>query len=143
MSNAIPNWNQYFMNIALVVSTRSPDPHTKVGVVIVDPYKRIVSTGYNGTPPGYPKSEEDWTRPNKYKMVSHAEINALLFAKCDLSGCSLYTTLHPCIDCLKAISASGIKEVYFMESRDESTETLRFAKNCRINLRKIETTIKL
>jgi dCMP deaminase len=136
-----PTWNQYFMNIAYIVASRSPDPDTQVGCVIVDKDRRIVSTGYNGTPPGYPHLEEDWTRPNKYKMVTHAEINALLFSRTDLNNCSLYTTLQPCCDCIKAIAASGIKNIYYAEERPDK-DLLKFVKNCGILLRKITISIK-
>jgi tRNA(Arg) A34 adenosine deaminase TadA len=47
--------------------------------------------------------------------VVHAEVNALMFRNCvDLEGCTLYTTLFPCLDCAKTIIQSGIKTLYYL-----------------------------
>ena len=50
-----PTWDEYFLAIVEVVSTRSPDPHTKHGCVLVDAGKRVLSTGYNGPVSGLPR----------------------------------------------------------------------------------------
>lgn len=49
MTDSRPSWDEYFMSIALVVATRSNCRTRKVAAVVVRD-KRIVSTGYNGTP---------------------------------------------------------------------------------------------
>jgi dCMP deaminase len=135
-----PNWNEYFMNIASVVSTRSEDPNTHVGCVIVDKKNRIVSTGYNNTPPGYPNDKMDWSKENKNKVVSHAEQSAIIFAQRDLSECSLYSTLQPCPECAKFICASGIKTVYYAQERYDK-DSLELFKNCGVTLKKVSLTI--
>lgn len=119
------DWSTYFMNLAEAVSTKSRDPSTKVGAIIVNKDKKIISTGYNGMLPGFPDTPENWTRPRKYDLVIHAELNALLYAKQDLTGCAVYCTLQPCKDCTKALIASGIKDIFYKEDRkDEIAEEL-------------------
>ena len=50
-----------------------------------------------------------------HAAVVHAEVNALMFRNCvDLEGCTLYTTLFPCLDCAKTIIRSGIKKLYYL-----------------------------
>ena len=51
-----PNWDDYFMEIAQVVSKRSTCLRRSVGAVIVK-NKQIVATGYNGTPKNLPHCE--------------------------------------------------------------------------------------
>jgi dCMP deaminase len=107
------------MDIALMVATRSGDPDTQVGAVLVTKDNRIISTGYNHYPAGYPEEREDWSRPNKYAYVVHAEMNAIAYAKQDISEATLYVTLSPCSNCAKLISSSGIKRVVFLEERPD------------------------
>jgi dCMP deaminase len=107
-----PEWNEYFINLADLVSSRSPDPVTKHGSIIVDSSNKIISTGYNGFPPNGPDLELPITRPEKYDFIIHAEMNAILSARCDLRGCSMYITGVPCKNCLKHIVAVGIKKLF-------------------------------
>jgi len=108
-----PSWDEYFINIAEVISTRSHDAETKVGAVIIDINKRILSTGYNGFPSGYDDSKLPNLRPDKYPFMVHAEMNAIIYAKQSLQDCTIYTTHSPCKDCVKAIISSGIKSIIF------------------------------
>lgn len=110
----IPSWDQYFINIARMVATRSKDPSTKVGAVIAKD-KRIVSTGYNGFPQEI-EDRQEWLsdRKTKYSLMIHAEMNAILMAKkygLSVEGCDLYVTLLPCCECATIIIQSGIKSV--------------------------------
>ena len=112
-SRPVPDWHDYFLGIASAVAARSRDPHTQIGAVVVDSGRHVVSTGYNGPPPGLNDKALDWSRgkdsrSGKYRFLLHAEINALLHARCDLRGCTLYVTGHPCHSCAKAIAAAGI-----------------------------------
>lgn len=114
----IPSWDQYFMNVARVTATRSKDPSTKVGSVIVKG-KRIIATGYNGFPRGI-EDKPEWLndREMKYKLIIHAEMNAILIAQeygLDMAECDIYCTLMPCFECAKSIAAVGIKSVKYMD----------------------------
>lgn len=105
-------WISRFLNMADNVSSWSKDPSTKVGAVIVDDRKRIISVGYNGFPRGINDSTERYNdRPLKYSFVSHAERNALDNADVPLKDTTMFVTLMPCSDCAKGIIQRGIKTV--------------------------------
>ena len=107
------DWNQRFLSLAEHIAQWSKDPSTQVGAVIVDPCRRIVSTGYNGLPQGVDDTDNRLhTREIKYEMIVHGEINAILFAKQDLLGSTLYTwPFMPCSRCASIVIQSGIKTV--------------------------------
>jgi len=105
-------WDNRFLELADKVASWSKDPSTKVGAVIVRPNRTIVSTGYNGFPRGVEDSEALYAdRVEKYPRVVHAELNAVLMAKGETEGATLYCTLFPCSECAKAIIQSGVTEV--------------------------------
>jgi len=106
-------WNNWFLGLAQYISTASKDPSTKVGAVIVDEERRVVSLGYNGLPRGVVDSDERLdNRDLKYKIIVHAERNALLFARGSIKGCTIYTyPMMPCAVCASMIIQSGIKKV--------------------------------
>ena len=108
-----PGWEEYFMMMADLVSTRSKDPNTHHGCVIVDPNHRVISCGYNGCIQHIDDSKIPQTRPEKYHYYVHAEQNAILFAKQDLTGCYSFTTGAPCSTCGKMLLQAGISRIYY------------------------------
>lgn len=109
-------WDVYFLNMCKVVASKSKDPSTKVGAIIVGPDMEIRSTGWNGFPRGVDDSPERYNdRPTKYSMVVHGEPNAICNAVrvgTPIKGCSLYVyPFFPCNDCAKFIIQAGIIEV--------------------------------
>lgn len=106
-------WDLRFLEMAKLVSTWSKDPSTQVGAVIVRPDKTVASVGFNGFPRGVPDHEEWYEDKDiKYKIVRHAEENALAYAKADVSGCTLYLyPLPPCSQCAGSLIQHGIKRV--------------------------------
>lgn len=114
------NWDDYFMEIAKVVSSRSKDRSTKVGCVIVGPNNEIRSTGYNSFPRGINDHVEcRHERPEKYRWTEHAERNAIYnAARCGtpLEGCRAYLPWFPCMDCARALVQAGIVEVVCTEA---------------------------
>jgi len=120
-----PSWDEYFMNIARVVASRSNCVKRFVGAVIVMD-RRLISTGYNGTPrgtrncneggcPRCNQGAEAGTRLDEC-LCSHAEENAIVQAAyhgVSVRGSMLYTTLHPCLMCTKMIINAGIEEVVY------------------------------
>lgn len=107
------HWDDRFLGLAQHVSNWSRDPSTKVGCVIVDSEHRVVSLGFNGFPAGVKDTPERYAdRDLKYKMVVHADANALLFAQGRTTNCTMYTwPFPPCSRCAGLIIQSGIKEV--------------------------------
>ena len=118
-----PSWDEYFLEISKLVSKRSTCLRRQVGALIVK-NRRILTTGYNGTPSSIVHCEITGCLRKKKKVPSgerhelcrglHAEQNALLQAS--LYGVSvkdsfLYCTNQPCIICAKMIINAGIKEI--------------------------------
>ena len=90
-------WDEYFMKIAETVAVKSKDPSSKMGCVIVDKNKRVVSLGYNGMLQGADESKMTLSeRPMKYYFAIHSEMNAILFAHQDLTGCTIYNRVATC-----------------------------------------------
>ncbi len=115
-------WNIRFLEMAELVALWSKDPSSKVGAVIVDD-KKIVSTGYNGFAQYVKDTSERLNhRPTKLKAVLHAELNAILTAKCDLTGCTLICTHPPCVSCASAIIQVGITKVICKKPSAEFAE---------------------
>ena len=109
------SWHDYFMEMADVVASRSKDPTTKVGCVIVSDDKVVVSTGYNGIPAGVDDKPERMERPAKYLWTSHAEENAVAQAArvgSRLRGGSAYVTHMPCSRCARMLIQAGIVMVH-------------------------------
>jgi dCMP deaminase len=120
-----PDWDNYFMNIAKVVASRSNCMKRKVAAIIVRD-KRVISTGYNGTPRGTRNCNEGGCpRCNNMAtsgtgldecLCSHGEENAIVQASyhgVSLKDATIYTTFAPCLMCAKMIINSGIKEVVY------------------------------
>jgi len=133
------------MILAVVASLKSKDPSTQVGAVIVDnKSRRVISAGYNGFPRHINDDLLPMTRPEKYQYTVHAELNAILHARQDLSGCSLYVSVFPCSDCMKAIIQTGIKLVVYLHelSGDDweasKNATLKLAELAGIEIRRFE-----
>ena len=114
-------WDEYFIKIAETVALKSKDPSSKMGCVIVDPKKRVVSLGYNGMLQGADESKMTLSeRPMKYYFAIHSEMNAILFAHQDLAGCTLYNRVATCENCLKYCLQAGIKRFVYKELRVHS-----------------------
>jgi dCMP deaminase len=110
------------MKVAESVALRSKDPITQVGAVVVSPDQRTMHTGYNGFPTGLMENDSRWVRPTKYQFTIHGEVNAILNSKADLSGWTLYLTLHPCSTCALIIIQSGIKKVIYKNSPNPQSQ---------------------
>ncbi len=109
-------WHYRFMNMAELVAEWSKDKSTKVGSVIVDERRRIISCGYNGLPRGVEDLDERYAdRKTKYAMVVHSEINSLLnTGGRSVEGCTIYTSsLPPCSNCSSLLIQAGIRRVVY------------------------------
>lgn len=146
------DWDEYFMNMSYLAASRSKDPSTKVGAVIVGPDKHIRGSGYNGIPVGIEYTPSMFERPIKYFWFEHAERNAIYAAAKRgqaLEGCTLYTGFIPCVDCARGIIQSGIVEIVINKlekpCKSSSEEMRTFVKNlfrnCNVKLREIEVNV--
>lgn len=111
-----PDWTNYFLGLAKVVSQRSHDIHTQHGCVIADRNHRILGVGYNGFPRGLDDSKLPISRPEKYDWMVHAERNALSNCVVRPDDAVAYVTGQSCNDCIKALWQEGIKEVIMANS---------------------------
>lgn len=108
--------------MSLYISTKSKDPSTKVGAVIVRPDYSVASVGFNGFPKKMPDLPEWYTnREEKYSRVVHGEINALVFCRDQsLQGYTLYTTpFMPCDRCFVQMVQAGIVRFVFPKATPE------------------------
>jgi dCMP deaminase len=118
-----PSWDEYFLEVAHLVSRRATCLRRKVGAVLVKD-KKILATGYNGSPSGLKHCIDIGCVREKLKIPSgerhelcrglHAEQNVLLQAA--LYGVStkdsvLYVTNQPCVICAKMLINAGVKEI--------------------------------
>ncbi len=122
-----PTWDEYFIEITRQVATRSTCLRRHVGAVIVRD-KRILSTGYNGAPTGFPHCQEVGCMRAELGIPSgqrqeicralHAEQNAIIQAALhgiSTIGADIYTTTQPCVTCAKMIINAGISRVISLE----------------------------
>lgn len=148
-----PNWDEYFMAMAVIVSTRANCRHVRAGSVIVLD-KRIIGTGYNGAPVGIKENcldagcrkegmglkYEDSLNTGKCIGV-HAEMNALANLSRGIhKGASLYTTVFPCPSCAKNLLAYNIKRIVYMKeyNPEETKLSMKLFKEAGVSVEKLD-----
>lgn len=142
-----PSWDEYFMNIAKQVATRSNCIKRKVAAVLVRD-KQIISTGYNGTPRGTKNCNEGGCpRCNNFSesgknledcFCSHGEENAIVQAAYNgisTKGCTVYTTFSPCLYCTRMIINAGIVEVVYNEKYPIADNAMMLLKEAGVKVR--------
>lgn len=145
-----PSWDRYFMDIALVVASRSNCSRRHVAAVVVKD-QRIISTGYNGTPRGIKNCDEggcprcNSNVPSGHNLgeclCSHAEENSITQAAyhgISVKDATLYTTFSPCLMCAKMIINSGIKEVVYQERYSIDEVSTKLLKDAGVVVRALE-----
>lgn len=148
-----PTWDQTWMQLAVTMAARSRCGRG-VGAVIISAEDRVVATGYNGPPAGYPTVSESckdfcprlamYPKPITYDDCpsNHAEINALLWSsRQERLGGTIYITTAPCMGCAKALANSGLRQVVWVnteEKRHRSPKKVEdFLNVCGIYTRKV------
>lgn len=141
-----PSWDSYFMSIANLAAQRSNCMKRRVGCVVVQD-RKIVSTGYNGTPRGCTNCNEGGcprcnTGSSGGTLLStcyclHAEENALLEAGRErVKDAVLYCNTCPCVTCTIKIAQCGISEVIYSMDYSMDNETINILQNAGISCRK-------
>lgn len=137
------DWDTYFLELARQAATRSSCVLDQHGAVIVR-NRRILSTGYNGTPSGYGNCDQGACPRGKSRDRSkpcaglHAEANAILYATPEeRRGATLYITAPPCFECAKLISNSGLEEIVTLEGQDRDgfDKVRKFLLDCNVRVR--------
>lgn len=142
-----PDWDTYFMDIAHVVARRSNCSRRQVAALVISE-RRIISTGYNGTPRGIRNCFEGGCARCASDaasgtdlgecVCSHAEENAITHAAyygTALQGGSIYITLSPCLFCVKLIINAGLKEVVYHQEYEFSEQSLALLKEADLDVR--------
>lgn len=120
------SWDEFLMGIAIAASKRTACLHHKVAAVFTDDAHRVISVGYNGPTRGdYHCNEVGCAKINGDPITGeikrcrgiHAEINAIINSgdTNQLKGSTLYATIFPCYDCMKALSNLGVKKIIYLE----------------------------
>lgn len=130
-----PDWDSYFLKLAHVVKERSNCLRQSVGVVLVKD-KRIIATGYNGTPAGVKncidggclrclRRDKNVLKPYEQKELCiciHAEQNALLqcaYHGVSARGATMYSTVAPCVSCAKHVINAGISKIIYKDNHSD------------------------
>lgn len=144
-----PSWDEYFLEVACLVAKRATCLRRSVGAVLVKD-KRILATGYNGSPKGMAHCLDTGCLREKLKVPSgqrqelcrglHAEQNVLIQSA--LYGISsenstLYVTNQPCVICAKMIINAGIREIVISDGYPDALAK-KFLKEAKIKIRTVK-----
>jgi dCMP deaminase len=144
------SWDEYFMDLAHMVKSRSTCARRKTGAILVRD-KRIIATGYNGSPTGFDNCLTlDKCIRHKMNIKSatnvdltravHAEANCIYscaYAGVSAKGSLMYCTNFPCSGCLKALIQSGVVEVIYSQDYDDGFSK-ELIKESNLIIRKLE-----
>jgi dCMP deaminase len=115
------SWDDYFTTLAFLISNRSSCERLQVGCVLVKD-TRVISVGYNGFISGYPHNSI--VINNHEQATVHAEQNCITdCAKrgINVEGATAYITHYPCINCMKILVSSGIKNIKYYNDYKNDT----------------------
>ncbi|WP_114906864.1 deoxycytidylate deaminase [Ornithinimicrobium murale] len=127
-----PGWDTYFLGMAKATSARADCHRRKVGAVLVDEARRVISAGYNGAPSGVlgclsggcPRGKltyeqvaglSDYDSGAGRCVALHAEVNAVLYAARSTRGATMYINHEPCGPCLRTMAGAGIARAVWPE----------------------------
>lgn len=126
------SWDAWCLELARVASSRATCPRNRQGAVLVTTDRRVVATGWTGTPSGIANCTElTCGRPGDAQPAAtcaavHAVANVVIAAApLDRRAATLYTTGAPCWECAKLVANAGIGEVVASGGRDDSWEQSR------------------
>lgn len=119
-----PSWDEYFIKLTQAVAERGTCNRGQCGSVVVKD-KRVLTTGYVGSPPGLAHCDdvghlmgryldEDGNESQHCIRTIHAEQNAICQAArfgVSLVDATLYTKMEPCVVCARLIISAGIVKV--------------------------------
>ncbi|MFH0890175.1 MAG: dCMP deaminase family protein [Candidatus Aenigmatarchaeota archaeon] len=152
--NNRPDFDEYFMRIAVEVASRATCLRRHVGAVMVKD-KRIISTGYNGSPSGAlhctdigcllaKRDDEDGSTKEHCIRTVHAEENAILHAArhgVSTEGATIYVTAGPpCVACAKNLINAGVKRIVYVGNYP-GEHAVKFLKAANVELVPIEQSI--
>lgn len=133
-----PDWDTYFMTIAHDVAARSTCDRALVGAVLVRE-KRILTTGFNGSPAGLPHCDDvgHLMVDGHCVRTIHAEANSIIQAALhgvSTKGATCYVTHMPCLSCAKMLINAGVVRIVYHKNYRQDENTLLFLKLAHIEL---------
>ncbi len=142
-----PSWDEYFLNLMREVGKRGTCDRGMSGSIIVKD-KRILATGYVGSPAGIKHCDElghqlkktiheDGSESQHCVRTAHAEMNAICNAArhgVAIDGATLYCKMEPCYVCAKAIINAGIKRVVALNRYHAAQDTRRIFEEAGVKL---------
>jgi dCMP deaminase len=148
-----PSWDEYFMNLSKAVGERGTCDRGRSGCVIVKD-KRVLSTGYVGSPAGMPHCDdaghsmkklthEDGSVSQHCMRTAHAEANAISQAArfgIGVEGGTIYCKMVPCDVCCKMLVNAGIKRVVAQRKYHQGGDDL--LKNAGVKVSILEDTVE-
>ncbi len=151
-----PTWDEYFINVMMMIGTRSTCDRGRSGCVIVH-NKRILTTGYVGSPVGQPHCDEvgheihqvindDDTVSRHCIRTIHAEQNALIQAArvgVSLQGATLYCKMTPCYVCAKLIANAGIIRVVAVKDYHVGKKTKKLFTDANITFDLVNSEVEI
>lgn len=142
-----PSWDDYFLELADTVSKRATCDRGRSGCVIVKD-KRILVTGYVGSPIGMPHCDEvghlmktvineDGSKSDHCMRTVHAEQNAVCQAAklgVSIDGATVYCRMTPCRTCAMLLINCGVKRVFCERKYHAGTESEEMFKKAEVEL---------
>lgn len=142
-----PSWDEYFLEMAILVGSRGTCDRGHAGTVIVKD-KRLLTTGYAGSPIGLPHCDdvghemhtvtnEDGTTSRHCIRTTHSETNAIANAArfgVAVDGATMYSTMVACYACAKVVVNAGIKRFVARKDYHASTRTKEIFKQAGVEL---------
>lgn len=147
-----PSWDEYFITMAILASSRSSCLNVKAGSVLVKD-KRVIGTGYNGAPSNVKNCLEVGCRKEsrglKYEeslntghcIGAHSEMNALgHISSLKDKEFTIYTTIFPCYSCIKNLLAYGVNRIVFKReySKEETEKSMNILKETDVKVEKMD-----
>jgi len=118
----LSKWDKRFFTLASEVASWSKDPNKQVGAVAISADKRRISYGYNGFPSAIQDTEQRLSNKEvKNSLSLHAEVNAILNAKENLAGWTIYCSEAICANCALIIIQAGVTKVVMPAIKANST----------------------
>ena len=122
----VPPRHDFYMALALLYASKSKDPRTQCGCVLIGKDNKPLGFGYNGPPRKIKDTDINWDRPQKYPFIVHAEANAIRRVKVrsELEGATLYVNAKPCSACMLEIADAEISKVIYMLQKSDKGSML-------------------
>lgn len=142
-----PSLDEVMLAIACLLSTRATCGKRQVGCVLVDSRGRILSTGYNGVPAGFPHCMEHpcggahQPAGSDSCQAVHAEMNAVADCHDITKVHTCYVNVLPCNTCAKTLLNTGLQAVVYLNDHEHSAQVLDFLRRGNVSVRKYDEKI--